>query len=420
MDSDAGNSMQQSSGADGKGDMPVPKEMQNYEYINSLGLSMDILGTLFPENRALRKEALDMESASGVNAPNREFLAKALLAHQHQQQRNQSGHQQSNMMYGVGLDLFENRGRQPVVGKNGIGGVEDPNIPSGIQVSSPEDSKDTTTVTRDNNNNTKTEISESIQLPGNSKIKTTRSSDTRGTGSYASRHQQAEARRRSRINERLEALRQIVPHTERANTTAFLEEVVRYVQMLQRRVMELELRLGVLPTVRPPSKPITFADNRVNSKKCADEPARQNTAKAPQPPLLGSPYIFSPYNSMQQLPNRSGSNEILQGLLQYLSNVPGNQNPLWGNLHANSDTGNTNEGLNMFQNPISCFSSIPMPSMLEAQALAQQLAAKKVQEGSISKTAESLGPGNENSSDSPGVQRIDADLDTVARKRARK
>lgn len=46
-------------------------------------------------------------------------------------------------------------------------------------------------------------------------------------------HAQAEARRRSRINERLEALRQLVPHTERANTANFLEELVAYVQRMQ-------------------------------------------------------------------------------------------------------------------------------------------------------------------------------------------
>ena len=40
---------------------------------------------------------------------------------------------------------------------------------------------------------------------------------------------QAEARRRSRINERLEALRRLVPHTRRANTANFLEECAAYV-----------------------------------------------------------------------------------------------------------------------------------------------------------------------------------------------
>ncbi|GAB4817113.1 hypothetical protein N2152v2_004159 [Parachlorella kessleri] len=67
------------------------------------------------------------------------------------------------------------------------------------------------------------------------------------SATYASRHQQAEARRRSRINERLEALRRVVPHSERANTANFLEEVLAYVEHLQQRVAELEARLGVEP-----------------------------------------------------------------------------------------------------------------------------------------------------------------------------
>jgi len=74
-------------------------------------------------------------------------------------------------------------------------------------------------------------------------------------------HLQAEARRRSRINERLDALRTIVPHTERANTAVFLEDVVRYVQRVQHRVLELELKLGLPPTVSPPTVPITFGDS---------------------------------------------------------------------------------------------------------------------------------------------------------------
>lgn len=71
---------------------------------------------------------------------------------------------------------------------------------------------------------------------------------------------QAEARRRSRINERLDALRKIVPHTERANTALFLEDVVKYVQRLQNRVAELESKLGLPPTVRPLVSPILFND----------------------------------------------------------------------------------------------------------------------------------------------------------------
>ena len=39
---------------------------------------------------------------------------------------------------------------------------------------------------------------------------------------------------------RLDNLRKIVPHSERANTAAFLEEVYNYVEAMQKRVLELE------------------------------------------------------------------------------------------------------------------------------------------------------------------------------------
>lgn len=39
---------------------------------------------------------------------------------------------------------------------------------------------------------------------------------------------------------RLDRLRQVVPHAERANTASFLEEVITYIQGLQKRIAELE------------------------------------------------------------------------------------------------------------------------------------------------------------------------------------
>lgn len=63
--------------------------------------------------------------------------------------------------------------------------------------------------------------------------------ESKSSSAYASRHQAAEQRRRTRINERLERLRKIVPHAERANTATFLEEVVKYIEKLQAQVAEL-------------------------------------------------------------------------------------------------------------------------------------------------------------------------------------
>ncbi len=39
---------------------------------------------------------------------------------------------------------------------------------------------------------------------------------------------------------RLDRLRSVVPHAERANTASFLEEVIKYIQDLQKRIADLE------------------------------------------------------------------------------------------------------------------------------------------------------------------------------------
>ncbi|MEW5298819.1 MAG: hypothetical protein WDW36_001901 [Sanguina aurantia] len=69
-------------------------------------------------------------------------------------------------------------------------------------------------------------------------------SGQKSSTAYATRHQAAEQRRRTRINERLELLRKIVPHTERANTASFLEEVIKYIDGLKRRTVDLEAALS--------------------------------------------------------------------------------------------------------------------------------------------------------------------------------
>jgi len=87
--------------------------------------------------------------------------------------------------------------------------------------------------------------SSGAQLPGAATSAAEPPSSSRGKNgdsknSYATRHQAAEQRRRTRINERLDRLRKIVPHAERANTAAFLEEVINYIVSLQQKVDEME------------------------------------------------------------------------------------------------------------------------------------------------------------------------------------
>lgn len=55
---------------------------------------------------------------------------------------------------------------------------------------------------------------------------------------------------------RLDRLRQVVPHAERANTASFLEECITYIQNLQKRIAELEQLAGLAQaTVSLPASP---------------------------------------------------------------------------------------------------------------------------------------------------------------------
>ncbi|KAL4448569.1 hypothetical protein ABPG75_005788 [Micractinium tetrahymenae] len=126
-------------------------------------------------------------------------------------------------------------------------------------------------------------------------------SDHQPANSYNARHQQAEARRRSRINERLEALRQLVPHTERANTANFLEEVVAYVQRLQRRVVQLEQQQGLPPSVQLPARAITFSDDTtqqtLQTAQREDRRALQTQSQVGLPPPMPLPQQQEPQDA---------------------------------------------------------------------------------------------------------------------------
>ena len=63
---------------------------------------------------------------------------------------------------------------------------------------------------------------------------------------------------------RLDNLRKVVPHAERANTASFLEETRQYVLALQARVRELEAQL-------PPDQPrmLPAAPTAATGELCA-------------------------------------------------------------------------------------------------------------------------------------------------------
>ncbi|KAF5835190.1 hypothetical protein DUNSADRAFT_7780 [Dunaliella salina] len=119
------------------------------------------------------------------------------------------------------------------------------------------------------------------------------------TNQYASRHQAAEQRRRTRINERLDALRTLVPHAERANTACFLEEVIKYIIRLKDRNDQLE---GAMDMLRACNKPggASSAAPRAQEGSTSQAAPPQPKAHQPQPRQHRKPSNSGPQQQQQQ------------------------------------------------------------------------------------------------------------------------
>ena len=68
-------------------------------------------------------------------------------------------------------------------------------------------------------------------------------------------------------------MRGVVPHAERANTAAFLEEVINYIQKLQQRVQELESGLPASDKTQMPAGELAAAAPRSQSPQIHQEQA---------------------------------------------------------------------------------------------------------------------------------------------------
>lgn len=85
---------------------------------------------------------------------------------------------------------------------------------------------------------------------------------------------------------RLDKLRSIVPHPDRANTAAFLDEVINHVLTLQKKVQDLEAARGkAVATESSKDSPTSQAVSKSNRKRVASEesdedpPAKKATSE---------------------------------------------------------------------------------------------------------------------------------------------
>ncbi|KAJ0242819.1 Transcription factor BIM2 [Hirschfeldia incana] len=97
-----------------------------------------------------------------------------------------------------------------------------------------------------------------------------------------SKHSVTEQRRRSKINERFQVLRELIPNSEQKRDTAsFLLEVIDYVQYLQEKVQKYE---GSYPGwSQEPTKLTPWRNNHWRVESLANHPVAVNNGSVPFP-----------------------------------------------------------------------------------------------------------------------------------------
>ncbi|CAN8238977.1 unnamed protein product [Cochlearia groenlandica] len=101
-----------------------------------------------------------------------------------------------------------------------------------------------------------------------------------------SKHSVTEQRRRSKINERFQILREVIPNSEQKRDTAsFLLEVIDYVQYLQEKVQRYE---GSYPGwTQEPTKLTPWRNNHWRVQSLANHPAAVSNGSVPVIPFPG-------------------------------------------------------------------------------------------------------------------------------------
>jgi len=92
----------------------------------------------------------------------------------------------------------------------------------------------------------------------------------------ASRHKNAEQRRRNRINERLDKLRMLIPHAEGTNIATFLDTVIEYVGKIQ----EIS---GTMPGEPLPLEAVPVVDKAGTVAPAATKSGAEGEPRPPTP-----------------------------------------------------------------------------------------------------------------------------------------
>ncbi|KAL9235625.1 hypothetical protein vseg_010370 [Gypsophila vaccaria] len=149
-------------------------------------------------------------------------------------------------------------------------------------------------------------------------------------GQATDSHSLAERVRREKIGERMKLLQDLVPGCNKVTGKALmLEEIINYVQSLQRQVEFLSMKLSNVNSPRQEMNMCNFSKDSGNEPNCSMEHPMYQTMV---PTLYGQPqqnalqdiiqYSMDPFNSPLNHNNHSLHSPLIDGFSNYLSQLP--------------------------------------------------------------------------------------------------
>ncbi|KAL6591464.1 hypothetical protein ACP70R_049967 [Stipagrostis hirtigluma subsp. patula] len=146
-------------------------------------------------------------------------------------------------------------------------------------------------------------ICESEDALGSSESEPARTARPRGKRSRAAEvHNLSEKRRRSRINEKMKALQNLVPNSSKTDKASMLDDAIEYLKQLQLQVQMLSMRNGLF---LPPAN-LSGAHEPLPASQMCDVPHQQSSSKhfgvvsLPGNLISGGHHSFDPTNHDQR------------------------------------------------------------------------------------------------------------------------
>ncbi|XP_038897579.1 transcription factor PIF4-like isoform X1 [Benincasa hispida] len=131
-------------------------------------------------------------------------------------------------------------------------------------------------------------------------------------------HNLSERRRRERINEKMKALQELIPHCNKTDKASMLDEAIEYLKSLQLQLQVMWMGSGMTPMMFPgiqhymsrmamgmgmaqPSMPSIHNSMQLPRVPIVDQSV--SVAPTPNQPMMCQPQIFNPMNYQNQMQN---------------------------------------------------------------------------------------------------------------------